>query len=132
MDVGYLRTGPLRFVSDLRHRAYYQVGSLRVLVARCGAWKRRFSCRPESSMVTVRFCSSASPCLCVRVCDTLSTHCVLSPQAVAEGRYMIAAIGERDYFHARATSTVPAALVTGLPLVTSGQVRSRHPGCFKD
>jgi len=26
VDVGgYLRTGPLRFVSDLRHRAYYQV-----------------------------------------------------------------------------------------------------------
>jgi hypothetical protein len=45
---------------------------------------------------------------------------------------MIAAIGERDYFHARATSTVPAALVTGLPLVTSGQVRSRHHGWSGD
>ena len=25
VDAGYLRTGPVRFVSDLRHRAYYQV-----------------------------------------------------------------------------------------------------------
>ena len=81
-------------------------------------------------MVTVRLRPSASPCLCVRVCNTLST-CVRFIQAVAEGRYMIAAIGERDYVHARATSTVPAALVTGLPLVTSGQVRSRHDGWFR-
>ena len=31
---------------------------------------------------------------------------------------MIAAIGEKEYFTSRATSTVPAALIAHIPLVT--------------
>ena len=46
----------------------------------------------------------------------LSTHVSLFLQH--QGRYMIAAIGEKEYFTSRATSTVPAALIAHIPLVT--------------
>jgi len=50
--------------------------------------------------------------------------------AIARSQFMIAAVGE-DYMTSRATSSVPAALITNLPLVTSQKFLDIYP-CLRD
>jgi len=50
--------------------------------------------------------------------------------AIARAQFMIAAVGE-DYTTSRATSSVPAALITNLPLVTSQKFLDIYP-CLRD
>ena len=162
VGAGDLRTGPVRFVSDLRHRAYYQVPyaclemrragarclisrhinslrhrayyQVRVLYARLETRPLPLASPSPTPLTAMNPPLHTSPWPLPHRHEPTSSHLPLAspspprthlfPQAVADGRFMIAAIGEREYFNARATSTVPAALITGLPLVTSGQVRA--------
>jgi hypothetical protein len=75
VDVGTLKTGEVRFLSDLRSREYYK--------------------------------------------------------AISMAHFMLAAIGEREYFTSRATSSVPAALIAHVPLVTSGEFLDVY-SCLSD
>jgi hypothetical protein len=75
VQVGTLKTGEVRFLSDLRSRDYYE--------------------------------------------------------ALSRARFMLAAIGEKEYLTSRATSSVPAALIAHVPLVTSGEFLSIYP-CLRD
>lgn len=52
-------------------------------------------------------------------------------RAIARGRFMLASIADREYFTSRATSSVPAALITGIPLVTSRAFLAVYP-CLRD
>jgi hypothetical protein len=51
-------------------------------------------------------------------------------KAISRAQFMIAAVGE-DYMTSRATSSVPAALITNLPLVTSQKFLNIYP-CLRD
>ena len=51
-------------------------------------------------------------------------------KAIARSRFMIAAVGE-DYMTSRATSSVPASLITHIPLVTSLKFLEIYP-CLRD
>jgi hypothetical protein len=66
VDAGYLRTGPVRFISDLRHRAYYQVHT----GAGAGGelWCLETSSRAYRGDGLILFLRSTLPCVRVCVC----------------------------------------------------------------
>ena len=52
-------------------------------------------------------------------------------RAINRTRFLIAAVGEEEYYESRATSSVPAALITGIPLVASKRFIDMYP-CLRD
>lgn len=51
--------------------------------------------------------------------------------AISRGKFMVAAVGEQEYYNTRATSSVPAALITHIPLVTNKNFLQIYP-CLRD
>ena len=52
-------------------------------------------------------------------------------RAINRTRFMIAAVGEEDYYESRATSSVPASLIAGIPLATNKRFLQLYP-CLRD
>ena len=52
-------------------------------------------------------------------------------KAISRTKFMIAAVGEEDYYTGRATSSVPAALIAGVPLVANKRFLNLYP-CLRE
>ena len=52
-------------------------------------------------------------------------------RAIAATKFLVPAIGEDDYFYSRATSSIPAALISHVPIATSRPFLMLYP-CLRD